>query len=113
MRRFSTVVLVVAGLSISAGALADASDFTLVNGTGSAMTGIAIKRTGTMAWRALSPGLSAGAKSAIAFKDPDCAFDIKAAIGGGDAAWAGVNLCEVKSVTLRRDSSGLTWVDYD
>ena len=29
------------------------------------------------------------------------------------AVWAGVNLCEVKSVTLNRNASGATWADYD
>jgi hypothetical protein len=27
--------------------------------------------------------------------------------------WAGVNLCDVKSVTLKRDDSAGAWVDYD
>ncbi len=48
------------------------------------------------------------------FDDPDCAFDIRAKVGGGETAvWSGVNLCETKTVTLRRSDSGATWVDYD
>ena len=38
------------------------------------------------------------------FTDPDCAFDIRANVAGaGPVTWAGVNLCDVKSVTLKRD----------
>jgi hypothetical protein len=49
----------------------------------------------------------------VSFTDPDCAFDIKATVGGNPVTWAGVNLCDVKSVTLNRDSSAGAWVDYD
>ena len=37
----------------------------------------------------------------------------RANVAGGPVTWAGVNLCDVKSVTLRRDSSAGAWVDYD
>jgi hypothetical protein len=48
------------------------------------------------------------------FSDPDCAFDIRATVAGaGPVTWAGVNLCDVKSVILNRDGSTGAWVDYD
>ena len=54
------------------------------------------------------------ARSAMRFSDPDCAFDIRANVAGeGPVTWAGVNLCDVKSVTLNRDGSAGAWVDYD
>ena len=50
----------------------------------------------------------------MTFSDPDCAFDIQAPIAGaGPVTWAGVNLCDVKSVTLKRDPQAGAWVDYD
>jgi hypothetical protein len=33
--------------------------------------------------------------------------------GAGPVTWAGVNLCEVKSVVLKRDPQAGAWVDYD
>ena len=48
------------------------------------------------------------------FNDPDCAFDIRGeGAGHGPVTWAGVNLCDVKSVTLNRDGAAGAWVDYD
>ena len=55
-----------------------------------------------------------GARSEVAFTDPDCAFDIRANVAGsGPVTWAGINLCDVKSVTLKRDAAAGPWVDYD
>lgn len=113
MTRTSKMMLGLVAMAVPAGALAAASDFTLVNGTGAAISAVSIKRTGTSAWRPLTSGLSAGARSKIAFSDPDCAFDIKVSVGGSEAIWGGVNLCEVSTVTLKRDASGATWTDYD
>ena len=93
---------------------AGASGFTLVNGTGAALAELSIRRAGTQDWRSLGTAPSAGAKSAMDFKDPDCAFDIRANVpGGGPVTWAGVNLCGAKSVTLQRDAAAGAWVDYD
>ncbi|GAA4714967.1 hypothetical protein H9L13_05090 [Sphingomonas lutea] len=98
----------------SAPALADATDFTLVNGTGTGLADVAIRRAGTTDWKTLGAAPPAGARSPVQFKDPDCAFDIRASVGGaGPVTWAGVNLCDVKSVTLKRDASAGPWVDYD
>ena len=56
----------------------------------------------------------AGASGRADFKQDDCAFDIRATVAGaGQLVWSGVNLCDVKRVTLNRDSSGRHWVDYD
>ena len=95
-------------------AFADATDFTLVNGTGAALADVAIRRAGSTDWRNLGAAPAPGARSPVQFKDPDCAFDIRASIpGSGPVTWAGVNLCDVKSVTLKRDGSAGPWVDYD
>jgi hypothetical protein len=94
--------------------IAGASSFTLVNGTGSAMSELSIRRAGTSDWKPLGTAPAAGARGPIQFSDPDCAFDIRATVtGAGPVTWAGVNLCETKNVTLKRDSSAGAWVDYD
>ena len=101
-------------LTASAPALAGASKFTLVNGTGGALAGLSITRSGTQDWKAIGPAPAAGARTAVDFSNPDCAFDIRADVAGkGPVTWAGVNLCDVKSVTLKRDDSAGAWVDYD
>ncbi len=95
-------------------AAAGVNGFALVNQTGSALSGLALRRVGDSAWVQLAPAPAAGAAAAISFDHPDCAFDIRATVaGGGQSVWRGVNLCDVKNVTLNRDSSGRTWVDYD
>ncbi len=90
-----------------------ASDFTLVNGTPGGLAEVSIRRAGAGDWKPLGPAPSAGARSSVQFKDPDCAFDIRAKAGGKPVTWAGVNLCDVKSVTLRQDDGAGAWVDYD
>jgi hypothetical protein len=90
-------------------AFAGASNFTLVNGAGGALTDLSIRRSGTSDWKPLAQGTG----GAVQFSDPDCAFDLKASVGGSPVTWAGVNLCGAKSVTLKRDSAAGAWVDYD
>jgi hypothetical protein len=90
-----------------------ASGFTLVNGTSGQFSELSIRRAGTSDWRPLGASPSAGARTNVQFKDPDCAFDIRAKVAGSPVTWAGVNLCDVKSVTLRKDDSAGAWVDYD
>lgn len=91
-----------------------ASNFTLVNGTGGALSELSIRRSGTADWKPLGSAPSAGGRTSISFSNPDCAFDIRATIpGAGPVTWAGVNLCDVRSVTLKRDESAGAWVDYD
>ena len=105
---------VFAVLAISASpALAGASNFTLVNGTSGALGSMSIRRAGTNDWKPLGASPAAGARGSVQFKDPDCAFDIRANVGGKPVTWADVNLCDVKSVTLKKDDSAGAWVDYD
>ena len=93
---------------------AGASNFTLVNGTGASLAELSIRRAGTSDWKPLGAAPAAGARGAVQFSDPDCAFDIRATVpGAGPVTWAGVNLCDVKSVTLQRDGAAGAWVDYD
>jgi hypothetical protein len=111
MKRLSFVAL---ALAVSAPALADTSGFVLINGTGASVGELQIRRAGTQEWRRLANAPAAGARGNIDFKDPDCAFDLQASIpGSGPVTWAGVNLCDVKSVVLKRDSKAGAWVDYD
>ena len=114
MKTLLSVALSATLLLAPAPLLAGASGFALVNNTNAALSGVEVRRTGSAEWRPLAPGLSVGARTSISFSDPDCAFDLKARLAGdGEATWRGVNLCEVKSVTLNRGASGETWVDYD
>ena len=107
-------VLIGLGVLLTALPAAMASaDFTLVNGAGAGLSSLSIRRTGTSEWRPLGSALSDGARAQVPFNDPDCAFDFKGRVGDAEAVWRGVNLCEVKTVTLRRSASGATFVDYD
>lgn len=106
-----TIVAFVAAVGFaapSAPALAGASNFMLVNGTSKGLAQVAIRRAGTNDWKPLpAPG-------PVQFSDPDCAFDIRATVeGSGPVTWTGINLCDVKSVTLKRDETAGAWVDYD
>jgi hypothetical protein len=95
-------------------ALAGASNFTLVNSTGAAISDVAIRRTTTNDWKPLGAAPSPGARQSVQFTDPDCAFDIRAkVVGGAEVIWNGVNLCEVKSVILNRNETGQAWADYE
>ena len=91
-------------------AFAGASNFTLVNGAGGALSDLSIRRSGTNDWRPIAQG----AGGAVQFSDPDCAFDIRATVSGvGPVTWGGINLCGAKSVTLKRSAAAGAWVDYD
>ncbi|MES2147256.1 MAG: hypothetical protein V4491_05325 [Pseudomonadota bacterium] len=95
-------------------ASAGVSGFLLVNGTESAIADASIRRAGTDGWTPLSASPSPGASQAVKFADPDCAFDIRATVAGsGPVTWGRVNLCDVKSVTLKSDPVAGAWVDYD
>lgn len=109
---FTAVAACLAAASAPAGAAAD--NFTLVNGTGQAMSELAIRRFGTQAWAPLGVAAPAGGRVPVSFSNPDCAFDIRAKLAGGTIAiWSGVNLCEVKAVRLNREPSGELWADYE
>ena len=94
-----------------------AAGMNLINNTGQAISNLYIRRTGTTSWQPLSvsPAKPAkGARASSPFNDPDCAFDVKVTLEDShEAVWPGVNLCEVKSLTLNRNEAGVTWVDYD
>ena len=108
------LVILAALLASASPAQSGASNFTLVNGTGAALSELSIRRSGTADWKPLGNAPAAGSRAPISFSNRDCAFDIRATIpGSGPVTWAGVNLCDVKSVTLKRDESAGAWVDYD
>jgi hypothetical protein len=108
------LALLLAMLATAAAANAGASNFTLVNATGTPLADLSIRRAGTNEWKPLAAAPAVGARAPIKFDDPDCAFDIQAKVPGKDpVTWAGVNLCDVKSVVLKRDESAGAWVDYD
>ncbi len=113
MRRLLLALTAIAAGLASAPAVAGVGNFTIVNGTGSPISGVAIRRAGTVGWRPLQAAPPPGARAFISFTDPDCAFDIRASVAGTEVLWAGVNLCETKSLTLNRNAAGATWVDYD
>src|SRR5690242_14021473 len=93
---------------------AGATAFDLVNGTDASISDVSIRRAGGGDWKTLNASRSAGARGSVQFADPDCAFDIRATVAGsGPVTWAGVNLCDVKSVTLKKDGAAGAWVDYD
>lgn len=107
-RIFLSLAAVAFAATASTTATAGASSFKLIDGTGKGVSQVAIRRAGTSEWKPLGP------PGQIQFNDPDCAFDIQASVpGAGAVTWAGVNLCEVKSVTLKRDETAGAWVDYD
>jgi hypothetical protein len=107
--RFSLLAAALVASSTPAAA-GGASNFVLNNGTGGGISEVSIRRAGTNDWKPLG----AGAAGPVQFSDPDCAFDIRAIVAGaGPTTWAGVNLCDVKGVTLKRDASSGAWVDYD
>ena len=114
MKRLIAPLLGLAMAAVPAPTLAAAGNFTLVNRTGAAIVSLQIRRVGTTAWQSLGGTPADGGRTAVAFANPDCAFDIKANLAGGaSATFTGVNLCDVTVVTLNRGSGGNLWVDYD
>lgn len=114
MRPMKRVALLAVLAASSSPALAGASNFSLVNGTAGGISEVSIRRAGSVDWKPLGAAPASGARGPVQFSDPDCAFDIRANVAGaGSTTWAGVNLCDVKSVTLKKDPSAGAWVDYD
>ena len=114
MKRFAAVIVAALITVIPVPALAAAGNFTLVNKTGSNIASLSIRRVGTAQWTPLGGNPANGSRTAVAFANPDCAFDIRATLaGGGSATFSGINLCDVTMVTLNRGPSGDLWVDYD
>ena len=116
-RKMKLLILLLAtglGLTLPASALAGASSFAVVNGAGDDISGLAIRRVGSGQWQPLGVSAPNGKSAAVSFSDPDCAFDLRATLASGaTVTWTGVNLCDVQLLTLRRNASGLAWVDYD
>lgn len=114
MKHLLAPLLLAAIAASPAHALAGAGNFTLVNKTGANISSLQIRRVGTSAWQPLGGNPGSGSRVAVAFANPDCAFDIQANLAGGaSATFTGVNLCDVTVVTLNRGASGDLWVDYD
>ena len=111
MKTIILAAALLAAATAASPAFAGASNFSLVNGTSGALGSLSIRRVGTNDWRPLGSAPGPGGRGAISFSDPDCAFDIRATVGG--TVWSGVNLCGATSVTLKRDAATGPWVDYD
>lgn len=99
-------------------ALAQAGKFGIVNKTGIDMTGVMVRRVGTPDWLPLTitpvPLTGSGGRGAADFTNDDCAFDLRATLPDGRTiVWPGVNLCQVKTVTLNQKAGGALWVDYE
>mgnify|MGYP003579099584 FL=1 len=114
MKRLLAPLLAAAIFAQPAHALAGAGNFTLVNRTGANISSLQIRRVGTTSWQSLGGTPADGGRTAVAFANPDCAFDIQAKLADGKSAtFTGVNLCDVTVVTLNRGPGGDLWVDYD
>jgi hypothetical protein len=114
MKRLLIAISLAAAVPASAHGKSSATDFTLVNATGTALSSVEIRRFGTTIWQPLPVAPPPGARGPVKFADEDCAFDIQAKLADGKTAiWSGINLCGAKAVTLNRNDSGEVWVDYD
>lgn len=93
---------------------AAARDVFIVNGTGAPLRALVARPHDEKDDKTLVPGLSPGAKTNLSIDADSCAYDIRAVTpAGATLTWRGVNLCETRSVTLRRRDDGVLWVDYD
>jgi len=114
MKHLIAPLLAAAMFALPAHALAGAGNFTLVNKTGANIGSLQIRRVGTTAWQSLGGTPGDGGRTAVAFANPDCAFDIQARLSDGKSVtFTGVNLCDATVVTLNRGQNGQVWVDYD
>ena len=114
MNKIVSCALILASLGLASPAAGAVNGFAIVNQAGGPLSEVALRRVGDRAWQPLAVALAAGASARADFKHDDCAFDLRATVAGvGQIVWNGVNLCDVKRVTLNRVSSGRHWVDYD
>lgn len=105
--------LAAAVLIVAAPLAAAPTTVALVNATGSDITAMEARKTGTSGWSALAYSARAGASGAASFDVEDCAWDLRVKLDGGQTlTFPNVNLCEAQLVTLRR-KDGIVWVDYD
>jgi hypothetical protein len=115
-----TLLLTVVAAALSAApapAAAQAGNFTIVNATTIDFTGLSVRRFGTSDWLPLTVApvpLHVSKRGVASFRDEDCAFDLRATLPDGRfVVWPGVNLCQVKVVTLNQKAGGALWVDYE
>ena len=114
MRIVTFIAAIALGLAAPAKVLAGAASFAVVNAAGADISSMSIRRVGATEWLPLAVVAALGKSAPVNFSNPDCAFDLRATLANGSTVtWAGVNLCDVKLVTLRRNAAGLAWVDYD
>lgn len=114
MVRFAPSLIVAISMAVAAPVHAEVRGFAIVNATGAPLTNLSIRRVGSTEWKALPVDRGTGGRIISTFTDVDCAFDLRGSVPGDkEIEWRGLNLCDVKSVTLNRDRSGRTWVDYD
>ncbi len=111
MTRVAACALLIAAAS---SAMAANRSVTVVNQTGGALKDLAVRAPGASDWKAVAPGLSPGARTAVSVDDEaGCSFDVRATSGGGQVVWSAINFCETRSVSLNRRGDGLAWADYD
>jgi hypothetical protein len=114
MRNDIAFAVALAALVPTTSAYAGASSFAVVNAAGADISSLSIRRVGSAQWLALEVAAALGKAAPVSFAHADCAFDLRATLANGTTVtWTGVNLCDVKLVTLRRNAAGLAWVDYD
>jgi hypothetical protein len=117
MRKLLPLLVAAAFAASPAPALAQAGSFTLVNATGIDFTGLSVRQFGSSEWVPLTVSpvpLRNAARGAANFKHDECAFDLRATLPDGRTViWPGVNLCQVKVVTLNQKAGGALWVDYE
>lgn len=102
-----------AGLTAPVAALDALGPVVVVNGTGSDILAVELRKTGRPNWSSVALAAPAGRAASAAFDDSDCAVDLRATLASGEQLlFSGVNPCGVSRLTLRRDS-GIAWVDYD
>ena len=107
-------LLILTSLGLASPAASAGKSIAIENNTGTALRELALRRVGARAWRPLAVITAMGSTARVDFEEQDCAYDLRATITGvGQIVWSGVNLCDVKRVTLHRDPSGRHWVDYD
>ncbi len=114
MRKTVVISAIALSLLAAAPAFAGASKFAVANESGADIKALSIRRVGTTDWQPLGVSINVRATTPVRFANQDCAFDLSATLStGATVIWAGVNLCDVKLVTLNRNAAGLVWVDYD
>lgn len=109
-RRF--LILAALTLTIAAPVAAAPATVALVNATGSDISAMDARRSGTTSWSAVPFSARSGESGAATFDTEDCAWDLRITVaGGGTFVYRNVNICEAQLLTLRR-KDGVAWIDY-